>query len=354
MIKTSAPGKLVLVGEYAVLDGAPAMAVAVDRRVQGQWQPREDGRIVLNLPPVAGSPISLPTGAEVDWRQSEPGLGELGSALSHLRQLIEHTHPTWLDEAQTLSIDSSALHTNAGVKLGLGSSAAVAAAVAGLAAWSARGHLPSRQSLHEQLWSQPPHASGSGLDLATVLNGGLIEYRRHVERSHSAHWNTLQWPESLKGLIIWSGQSASSPNLVAAYRAWKRDHPKAWSGHFDALNQLAEKAISAFKINNLDDFIEGLNDYGRQMGTMGDSMGAGIVTPMHRHLMLSAARHGVMYKPSGAGGGDIGIVLSTDPDRLRAMGDACKGQGLLVLALTPDSKGLELEAPGAEQRTQCD
>jgi phosphomevalonate kinase len=28
----SAPGKLVLAGEYAVLDGAPAIVMAVDRR----------------------------------------------------------------------------------------------------------------------------------------------------------------------------------------------------------------------------------------------------------------------------------------------------------------------------------
>ena len=32
MTRTTAPGKLVLSGEYAVLDGAPAVAMAIDRR----------------------------------------------------------------------------------------------------------------------------------------------------------------------------------------------------------------------------------------------------------------------------------------------------------------------------------
>ena len=31
-IRASAPGKIVLSGEYAVLDGAPAICAAVDRR----------------------------------------------------------------------------------------------------------------------------------------------------------------------------------------------------------------------------------------------------------------------------------------------------------------------------------
>ena len=40
-----APGKLVLVGEYAVLDGAPAVVAAVDRGVACAVSPAPDRRI---------------------------------------------------------------------------------------------------------------------------------------------------------------------------------------------------------------------------------------------------------------------------------------------------------------------
>ena len=43
MIEVSAPGKLVVSGEYAVLTGAPALVAAVDRRVTCTLAPRHSG-----------------------------------------------------------------------------------------------------------------------------------------------------------------------------------------------------------------------------------------------------------------------------------------------------------------------
>jgi phosphomevalonate kinase len=42
-ITASAPGKLVLSGEYAVLDGAPAICVAVDRGIHDRDRPLPSG-----------------------------------------------------------------------------------------------------------------------------------------------------------------------------------------------------------------------------------------------------------------------------------------------------------------------
>lgn len=353
MIKASAPGKLVVVGEYAVLDGAPAMAVAVDRRVHGGWQRREDGRIVLRLTPLSEAVISLPVGSEVCWERAlGAGLDHLRPALRALRYWIEWLQPAWLDQAHALSIDSTALYASPEAKYGLGSSAAVAAVVGAMASLSRWDDPPKPQALHQQLWSRWPQTRGSGLDLACAINGGVVEYRIEPEASASAQWDTLEWPSHLQGLIVWSGESASSPNMVGAYRAWKRDHPEAWSRHFNRLSRLAEQSTHAFKINDMDGFFEGLTDYAQQVGTMGGLMGARVMTPMHEHLSALASKHGVMYKPSGAGGGDVGIVLSTDPEALHAMGEASTIQGLSVMPLTPTAAGLALEAPGLERKTE--
>jgi phosphomevalonate kinase len=42
-----APGKLVALGEYAVLDGAPAVVLAIDRYVEASIEPSTDGRCRL-------------------------------------------------------------------------------------------------------------------------------------------------------------------------------------------------------------------------------------------------------------------------------------------------------------------
>ena len=50
-IRASAPGKLFLLGEYAVLEGAPAMLTAVDRRVTVQITTSDRWRVTaVGLP----------------------------------------------------------------------------------------------------------------------------------------------------------------------------------------------------------------------------------------------------------------------------------------------------------------
>ena len=43
MLSARAPGKLVALGEYAVLDGAPAVVLALDRYAEVSIEPSDDG-----------------------------------------------------------------------------------------------------------------------------------------------------------------------------------------------------------------------------------------------------------------------------------------------------------------------
>ena len=55
-----------------------------------------------------------------------------------------------------------------------------------------------------------------------------------------------------------------------------------------------------------------------------------------------AKRFGVVYKVSGAGGGDLGIALSTDPDALAAFKKAVRVQ-YRVVDFNLDTIGLSVE-----------
>jgi len=344
MIAASAPGKVILVGEYAVLDGAPALAMGVDRRVNAHWHPRKSGGIELDLPPLTDKPLTLPLG-ESDWtRAVGDHQSHLCSALGALQRLIEHGEPAWLAGPSTLHVDSRALYADTAAKLGLGSSAAVAAVVAGMAMRSRHGKAPAPADLHAVVRALPSHVQGSGLDLAAVIHGGVIEYRLGSASPHPPTWGAVPWPDSLSGLIVWSGETASSSNFVARYQAWKEAEPQAWSRQFRVLQQLAEASIKALKSSDIDGFIESLADYSQQTGTMGGLMGACIATPTHRQLASMARAHGVMYKPSGAGGGDIGVVLSTDIDATQAVKAAMADAGFWAMALTPSEDGLTFES----------
>ena len=58
-IEVSAPGKLVLIGEYGVLYGAPALVMAVDRRARVVLEAVRGDRWVLTAPEVAPRPVRL-------------------------------------------------------------------------------------------------------------------------------------------------------------------------------------------------------------------------------------------------------------------------------------------------------
>ncbi len=128
-IVASAPGKLVVSGEYAVLVGAPALVLAVDRRVTcslsdaatGGWRFTSNG-----YAPDARHPLATLLG-ETPLPRTDPAY-----LCQHvLRRLLTagialDTLPT----ALTIDIDSRA-GFDAGHKLGLGTSAAVCATLSG-------------------------------------------------------------------------------------------------------------------------------------------------------------------------------------------------------------------------------
>src|SRR3954469_20493961 len=169
MIAT-APGKLIVTGEYAVLDGAPAIVVAVDRRAIAR----------RNATPRGSSPFLVSVAEEIAARRGE-------------------TDPA-ARAALEVSVDSTAFYNRA-TKLGLGSSAAVTVAATALAleqgevggggpAGGAAGLLPrgiatinQREILTIALAAHaraqgPRGARGSGADIAASVYGGTIAVSR--------------------------------------------------------------------------------------------------------------------------------------------------------------------------------
>jgi len=159
-----APGKLMIAGEYAVLDGAPALVLAVDRGVR------------CTVSDADALEIHTPDG---DDRFVRPALeGRTG------RYTFAHWNPTGLAE-----------------KPGFGSSAAacVAACVAaGRPATDALG-------LHHDI-----QGGGSGADVAASIHGGMIRFQQG---------EATQVPP-VQPVVIWSGKSARTQPLIAQYLSW--------------------------------------------------------------------------------------------------------------------------------------
>ncbi len=159
VVIATAPGKLILTGEYAVLDGAPALVIAVDRRV-----------IATGASARCSSPFLLAVARELALRYG----ADSPSARAALR----------------VAVDSSAFYaaSDCTQKLGLGSSAAVTVAAAALAL-AAQGSNDRDEVLAIALAAHAnaqgtKGARGSGADIAAAVYGGAIVYT--MAREHEA------------------------------------------------------------------------------------------------------------------------------------------------------------------------
>lgn len=361
-VVASAPGKLVLLGEYAVLEGAPAVTMAVDRRASARLRHRADGRCQVLAPDVVAGAQPFAIGADglPDWRAAGAAAATLSLVDEVLRGLADEQLGVVAGDGFELALDTSAFFDVLGAtrqKLGLGSSAALTVALASAVA-AHGGHAGATESRGDwlnrllDLHRRFQGGQGSGVDVATSLVGGLIAYRlRGADGRPQA--TPLRWPTGLHRAFIWSGNSASTPKFLAILRDWRRAapaHEADYGTRMAALTATAEAAVSALVADDAGGFLHCAGRYGRELRALGQASGVDIWSAAHEAIAALAARHeDVVYKPCGAGGGDVGVLFATDPERLAAAVAQLAGAGFASVPLAVDPTGLRLEFTESEE-----
>lgn len=266
-----APGKMVLAGEYAVLDGGPALVAAVDQGVRCVVEPGPPG-------------IETPDG---DVRFVAPALEGAPPA----RYRFEAWPP--------LSLEG---------KPGFGGSAAAC-----VAACLAAGR-PGRDALaiHRQV-----QGGGSGIDVRASLRGGVLRVEGEAEEAVA-----LPWPQ-----VVFSGRSASTGPRVRQYLAWAEARPAERAAFLAASAEAVERMRQ--------DPILGARQAGEALGWMSGEAGIDYMSEGLARILALARRHGGAAKPSGAGGGDIAVAWLPDPARARAFAEDCAAAGLPPLSVGP-------------------
>ena len=149
-------------------------------------------------------------------------LQDLAQAYQHVHRLstryrfaalLEHVWrvaaPPWREGLDFVLDTRPFFREPGGPKLGLGSSAALAAALAAAlsdAAASAGDLYRTAAVAHRHFQD----GKGSGVDVAAAVHGGVIGYRMEppqVER--------LEWPDGLHFALLWSGRPASTADKLA-------------------------------------------------------------------------------------------------------------------------------------------
>lgn len=310
VVVASAPGKVMLAGEYAVLDGGRALVAAVDRRAVATVWP--------------APPADRPAPSEF---------------LRAARAVVAAAHGDVVAAGfDRLTVDSDALRDGP-IKLGLGSSAA--ATVAAITAVTAAAGLAlaadevAALALAAHAEAQGERgARGSGADVLASAHGGVIDVRRaHGGPRVRAH----ALPTELELTFAWTAQPADTATLVTAVAAARARQPAAVARALAAIAAAADALAAA---DNAAAAIEAIAAGHAAMVALAEATGVDLVPPAVSELARRLAPLGAAAKTTGAGGGDVVLLAApatVDPATLAATATAC---GLRPLALAVDRVGV--------------
>lgn len=329
----TAPGKLVLVGEYAVLSGAPALVCAVPRLA----------RVTLRLEDARG--------ADPVWRIATPPLAETAAAYrwgpdgpadppevvdAVLASLAEGGFTVPPGDAW-LTLDSRQFHDpHLGAKLGFGSSAALCTALMG-ALCRAHG-WPASLALALDAHRRLQGGAGSGIDVAASWQGGVLSFQPGA----TPGLTPLTWPDGLFAQVVWTGQPASTTDRLRRLAGFQKQRPERARSLMQALRRHSAAATAA--LADPDRFLALCRQFSAVLDELATEARLDVWTPAHRKAAALASGHGVFYKTSGAGGGDCGLAMSTDPAALELLAETLTGQGLANWPLVIADQGLHTTA----------
>lgn len=335
-IAIRAPGKLVLLGEYAVLEGAPAIVMAVDREALVTLEPAP--RFSLRAPDVVPGEVEL-VHADGRWR-AEPAAPQLELVL----RCLDEAWPAAGQLAPArIDLDTSSFSSTGppAVKLGFGSSAAVGAALVSAALRHA-GVEPGPTELFTRALRAHrafQGGAGSGVDLAASVHGGVLRYELRGDAAPLCR--AVAMPPELVLVVVWVGEPASTSAMLAALERFQARSPIAYTGHMNELRDIATAGCEAFEAQRVEQWLDHVDAYRAALARLGDAAEIPIVSAAHQKAAAVASSHGAVYKPSGAGGGDLGVAFCSDATAARQLEDSLSSAGLRVIrtALCPRGAG---------------
>jgi phosphomevalonate kinase len=307
----SAPGKLMISGEYAVLDGAEAIVASVDRRAVVRVCDRSEA-------------TTLPPEAQASFEFAQRLLGPAPVVLS-------------LDVATLRSGDK---------KLGLGSSAAAAVAAAG-AVFAFHGHDLNEHTTREAVMNAALEGhravapGGSGADVAAAALGGFVRFRRTPDQLQTEN---LSWPASLPIRVVWTRQEARTSTFVARVKQLAAADPGRYAAVMAVLRRAGDRVLVSAVAANDSALIHAIDAYGLAMAALGVAAGVDIVTDTLARIADAARALGGAAKPSGAGGGDVAIAILPDLRAVTHFELACRGLGTELLSLSLGTTGVRVDA----------
>lgn len=316
-VKASAPGKLLLFGEHAVVYDKPCIVTAVDRRVHVEASFNGKEELI----------VSAPQMGVLDYKRKVKELcsQEMPKQVSFIEALVKRFYQKYgFDKGCFIRTKSDFSHT-----FGFGSSSAVTVATATALAKLYKINF-SKKELFDLCYKAvlDIQGVGSGFDLAAALWGGTIYYIKGAKEVFKLKI------KSLPIVVVYSGVKADTPTLVRQVAEFKRKNPKKINNIFKNIEKIVEQGKLEIE----------KKDWEKVGALMLENQGLleelGVNTLRLEKLVKKAVSTGAYgAKLSGAGGGDCMIALCKKSDKIRVE-KALENVGGKVMKVGLNAKGV--------------
>lgn len=302
-IKVSAPGKLMLLGDHAVVYGYPCLVTAVDKRLYVEAEIIEAENDDIITPQVKESRFVL-------------------ESIAYFKEQFQ------IRESVRIKTKGDFSH-----QVGLGSSSAVT-----VATFKALGLLFDKQMSLGELFQMSYRVNlliqgvGSGFDIAAATYGETLEYVMGGKVIEPLHI------KSLPLVVGYSGLKADTPfyirRVAEAFKSKKTEMEKI----FMSIQTLVESAKKGLQAGNLPDVGRCMNENQKLLVQLGVS------TPKLDSMIVSAINAGAYgAKLSGAGGGDCMIAL-VDEEKRQSVEKSIEQVGGEIIHVNVNTEGVTIES----------
>ena len=162
--------------------------------------------------------------------------------------------------------------------------------------------------MHSQRVHHRVQGSGSGVDIAAAVYGGMLTFQA----------GTVRKSPSLPLVAVWSGSSAKTGPRVQQYQRWS-----CRETFVDTMTQLVD--------NFFDAPVQSLAAGTAALSQMAEQANVPYWTPALRTITALAESYGGAAKPSGAGGGDCSVAIFDSDANQKKFVDACTARGFSVI-----------------------
>lgn len=356
VVKT--PGKLMVAGEFAVLEkGYPLIVMAVDRYVYTTLEDHEYYAFTSENFNLHDYKWHF-NGSHVVFDKFSPRLKfvttALTTALIYLRERGISTTPF------NMTVRSELDDEKTGAKYGLGSSAAVVTSVITAILEKFLTYPPSRSLIFKlaAIAHVRTQGSGSGADIAASTYGGLLYYQ-----SFQANWlkgemeknegiipliqkkwiylriQQIKLPDSIDVYIGWTGKPASTKNLVYEISKLKRSNWKAYNQFLTDSKEAVRIIVDGIRNDDFNKFVKGIKSNRHALATLGEIAQVPIETEKLAVLSDSAEQLDGAGKLSGAGGGDCGLAFLRSSENRQKLYKQWERHGIKPLSLSIENHG---------------